>query len=125
MNNENLKQFANQKYLNIESYRKSGQPVQTPVWFAEEGGLFYVYSLVDAGKVKRVRNNPEIKVAPCDMRGKTKGVWVAARARIGAEAEAKHGHRLLDQKYGLIKRIGNIFSKLRGKKHAVIIIEVL
>ena len=42
-------QFAKHKYLSIETYRKSGQPVATPVWFAERTGTFYLYSLADAG----------------------------------------------------------------------------
>ena len=96
MNVERLSQFADEKYLNLESYRKTGQTVATPVWFAEDGALLYIYSLADAGKVKRIRNNPRVRVTPCDMRGKLKGEWVEARARIVQGAEAVKGHQLLD-----------------------------
>ena len=34
-----LSQFANEKYLNLETYRKNGTPVLTPVWFADENGI--------------------------------------------------------------------------------------
>jgi len=125
MNVERLSQFADEKYLNLESYRKTGQTVATPVWFAEDGALLYIYSLADAGKVKRIRNNPRVRVTPCDMRGKLKGEWVEARARIVQGAEAVKGHQLLDQKYGLFKKIGNLFSKLAKRERVVIAIELV
>ena len=58
MSKERLGQFEGQKYLNLESYRKTGAAVATPVWFADDGNELYIYSLADAGKVKRIRNNP-------------------------------------------------------------------
>src|ERR1700746_1348985 len=73
--------FAGQKYLNLETFRKSGQGVKTPVWFAAEPSLkldsnearLYVYTVGVSGKVKRIRNNPGVTVAPCDMRGRLRG----------------------------------------------------
>ena len=64
MSAQNLSQFTGQKYVNVESYRKSGAGVVTPVWFAEDAGRFYIYSLADAGKVKRIRNNPRVRMMP-------------------------------------------------------------
>jgi len=124
MTSSALSQFANEKYLNLETYRKNGTPVLTPVWFAEDNGILYIYSLADAGKVKRIRNNPRVRVAPCDMRGKLKGDWVEGRARILGAREAAHGHMLLDKKYGLMKKAGNLFSKLMSRDRVVIAIEL-
>lgn len=124
MSREKLAQFENQKYLNLESYRKNGTPVATPVWFAEKDGLFYVYSLANAGKVKRIGNNPRVRVVPCDFKGRPKGDWVEADARIADAETAIRGHQLLNQKYGLLKRIGDVFSKLRKRERAVITIQV-
>jgi len=124
MTSSALSQFANEKYLNLETYRKNGTPVLTPVWVAEDNGILYIYSLVDAGKVKRIRNNPRVRVAPCDMRGKLKGDWVEGRARILGAREAAHGHMLLDKKYGLMKKAGNLFSKLMSRDRVVIAIEL-
>jgi uncharacterized protein len=124
MSREKLAQFKNQKYLNLESYRKNGTPVATPVWFAENDGLIYVYSLANAGKVKRIRNNPRVRVMPCDVRGGPKGAWVDADARIADAETAIRGHQLLNQKYGLLKRIGDVFSKLRKRERAVITIQI-
>jgi hypothetical protein len=124
MQTASLDQFEKQKYLSLESYRKDGRAVATPVWFAQERGIFYIYSLADAGKVKRIRNNSRVRIAPCDARGKLKGSWVDAEASILDASGAEHGHNLLNQKYGALKRIGDFFSKLRKRKRAVIAIRL-
>jgi PPOX class probable F420-dependent enzyme len=125
MSNNKLTQFANHNYLNLESYRKTGTPVTTPMWFAEYNGALYVYSLANAGKVKRIRNNANVRVVPSDRRGKPKGEWVEAKAQILNERGAELGHELLNKKYRWMKRIGDIFSKLRKRDKVVIAIEVV
>jgi PPOX class probable F420-dependent enzyme len=124
MSNEKISQFAGQKYLNLETYRKNGAAAATPVWFAEDAGVLYIYSLANAGKVKRIRNNPRVRVMPCDMRGEPKGEWVEARARILDAAGAAHAHRLLDKKYGWMKKVGSLYSKLMKRERAAIAIEL-
>jgi uncharacterized protein len=123
MSNEKLSQFADQKYLNLETYRKTGAAVATPVWFAEAAGVLYIYSLANAGKVKRIRNNPRVRVMSCDMRGKPKGVWVEGVAQILDANGAERAHRLLDKKYGWMKKIGSLYSKLMKRERAAIAIE--
>ena len=118
-----LDQFDGQKFLSLQTFRKNGTPVDTPVWFAEDGERFYVYSLANAGKVKRIRNNPNVKVIPCDIRGNTKGEWVDAKARIVDKPEAERAHNLLNKKYGLMKRVGGLFSKLMGRERTTIAVE--
>lgn len=118
-------QFEKQKYLSLETFRKNGKGVATPVWFAEDGGKFYIYTLADGGKVKRIRNNPRVRVAPCDARGRVTGDWVEGRARIVGRAETERGHELLNRKYGWLKRIGDVFSKLRRRDRAVIEVQLV
>jgi hypothetical protein len=126
-------QFANAKYLNLETFRKSGIGVCTPVWFAHPPAqseavsgpeVFYIYSEADAGKVKRIRNNPKVRVAPCDMRGNLRGAWVDARARICAAEEAARGQQLLRSKYGWLKIVGDFFGRLLRHRNAVIAIQL-
>ncbi len=125
MSNDKFDQFANQHYLNLETYRKTGNPVTTPMWFAEYNGALYIYSLANAGKVKRIRNNANVRVMPSDRRGKPKGEWVQAKARIPNERKSELGHKLLNKKYGWMKRIGDIFSRLTKRDKVVIAIEVV
>jgi PPOX class probable F420-dependent enzyme len=112
------------KYISVETYRRNGQAVPTPVWFAEAGGRLYVYSLANAGKVKRIRHTPRVRVAPCDMRGNVTGEWVAGEARILGAAEASRAQTLLRQKYGVLKAIGDWYSKLTGRLRTYIEIRV-
>ena len=119
-----LTQFAARSYLNLESYRRTGAPVRTPLWFAEEEGVLYVYSVADSGKVKRIRNHPKVRVVPSDIKGNPKGEWLEARAEVLDEAGAARGHRLLRQKYWT-KRVMDFFGRLAGRRHAVMAIRIL
>ena len=122
-------QFAKAKYFSLETFRKTGIGIRTPVWFAEDPTqqprtVFYVYTLPDSGKAKRIRNNPKVRIAPCNMRGDLRGAWVDALARICEGTEVEKGQELLNQKYGLMKRIGDFFSRMRGRTQAVLAIEI-
>jgi uncharacterized protein len=125
MSPNHLTRFAHQNYLNLETWRKTGVPVTTPVWCAEEHGTFYIYSRANAGKVKRIQNNPTVRMVPCDVRGHPTGDWVEAEARILDEAGAARGHQLLHQQYGWLKRIGDAFSRLRRRQRVVIAIDLV
>jgi len=122
--------FAGQKYLNLETFKKSGDGVKTPVWFAAEpsaslefsGAKLYVYTIGVSGKLKRIRNNPRVKVAPCNMRGVVRGEWVEARAEIVTGAEAEHGMRLLNKKYVPWKQLLDFFAKFRKRERTVFVI---
>lgn len=122
MNADKLVQFANQEYLNLETYRKSGKAVQTPVWFAEENSVLYFYTHASAGKVKRIRKNPHVRVVPCGFFGRPKGVWIEGTARIEGADGTERGMQLLTGKYGWKKRIGDIFSGWRDRARVVITI---
>jgi len=125
-----IAQFDKAKYFSLETFRKTGTGVRTPVWFARDPASsdtltrFYVYTLPDSGKVKRIRNDPKVRIAPCNMRGDVRGAWVDAQSRLCSGDEVEKGQSLLIQKYGLAKRIGDFFSGLRGRTQCVVAIEV-
>lgn len=116
--------LAREKYLSFESYKRTGEGVRTPLWFAVGDGVIYVYSLANAGKVKRIRNNPRVKIAPCTIRGQVTGEWIEAEARIVEGDEDRLGHELLTKKYGWQKRLGDFFSRLRKRQRTVIAIQI-
>jgi uncharacterized protein len=121
-----LSHLAGEKYINLETYRKSGQGVRTPVWFVEmingDGSVLYVRTSDDTGKYKRVRNNPSVQIAPCNMRGSVKGNWVKGEARIADEEEKIKVFKMLEKKYGIIYKMTRMF--LSGKNYVVIAIRI-
>jgi PPOX class probable F420-dependent enzyme len=110
------------KYVSLESFRKDGQGVRTPVWFAADPGdaapkTLYIYSTADSGKAKRIRRNSRVRIAPCDVRGNLQGDWIEARGEIVDGDEARHGMRLLNTKYKPWKQLLDFFSRFsrRGR----------
>ena len=119
--------FAGHKYLNLETFKKSGDGVKTPVWFAADPsanldsseGKLYVYTIGVSGKVKRIRNNGRVRIAPCNARGGVLGDWVEARAEIVAGAQAEHGMQLLNKKYIPWKQLLDFFASFRRRERTV------
>lgn len=102
--------FAGQKYVSLASFRKNGQAVRTPLWFAEQQGKLYVMTRDDSWKYKRIRNNPRVLIAPCTARGRITGPDVEARARILEPAEFPTAREALQRKYWLM-RLSFLWSK--------------
>jgi len=88
-----------QKYISLTTFRKTGAGVATPVWFGEEDGKLYVMTRSDMGKTKRIRNNPQVRIAPCTIRGKVTGTEFAATARILPAEEQERARRAIRHKY--------------------------
>ena len=119
---ENLQ---SQQFMNLITYRKSGVEVRTPVWFVQDGTNLYVMTGKDAGKIKRIRNNPNIVVEPSDRTGKTLGDAVTAQAQVISDpAVEARAVTLLNQKYGFMKRMFDLMALLSGglKNRAYIVI---
>ena len=106
------------RYFSLATFRKNGDAVETPVWFAEgaAAGAYFVFSAGAAGKVKRLRRSDAARVAVCDVRGKLLGDWLPARAELvveqGAVAEALSALR---RKYGLQMWLTDWMSRLSGR----------
>jgi len=116
--------FQGHRYLSLETFRKNGQGVRTPVWFAAEPAAdvpqtLYVYSTADSGKAKRLRNNSRVRVAPCDARGNLRGDWLEARAAIVTGDEASRGMRLLNQKFFPWKQLLAFFASFSRQARVV------
>jgi PPOX class probable F420-dependent enzyme len=108
--------LADAEYFSLATFRKNGNAVPTPVWFAPAGDTFYVFSAPDAGKVKRIRLTPRARVAACDVRGKLLGDWFEARARLVSDTdEIRTAYASLHRKYRVKMLIGDFFAKLSGR----------
>ncbi len=96
-------EIHSQRYISLATYRKSGVAVYTPIWFAEENNKLYFMTNSKLGKVKRIRNNPQVKMAPCTIRGKITGPEFAAIARILGREESERVRQLIKAKYWLAR----------------------
>ncbi len=93
------------KYMQLTTFRKDGTPVQTPVWVTRSGAELRVWTAADAGKVKRIKRNGAVQVAPCTVRGKPSGAPIDALAHLLPAPEVRGVLDLLIEKYGLFGRL--------------------
>ena len=118
---ESAKQFSGAKYISLESYRKNGEAVKSPVWVVEEGGVVYVRTDPTSWKAKRIRKNPRVRIAASDMRGKVTGQWVDGEARFIEGPEADRKIELFKKKYGAGLRLTDLFNGVRGRRATAVI----
>jgi uncharacterized protein len=105
---------ANAQYVLLTTFTKDGRPKPTPVWVAADGDRLLVISEEKSWKVKRIRNTSRVTLAVCDMRGRPKSEAIEATASILDKSQTGTVYDAIGQRYGLIGRVFNFFSKLRG-----------
>jgi len=103
-------------YVNLATTRKDGREVLTPVWVAPDGERLIVWTNINSGKVKRIRNGCRSKLAPCDVRGGLKGEWVEVKARVLEDAgERDRALEAMFRKYGWQMQLSRFFGTLSGR----------
>jgi PPOX class probable F420-dependent enzyme len=115
----NLDPFKNQQYLSVETFRKNGEWVKTPVWFVELNQELCIATGPQSGKIKRIRNNPSVQVAPCKMDGTITGEWKTAKARFMQGVEIQQMEKLYNKKYGVMKflfELPLLFKKVKPER---------
>lgn len=120
-NYNSLETFEKAKYINIQTYKKTGQPISTPVWFIIKDNKIFFRTSHNSGKIKRIRNNNFVKFALCDMRGKIKGEWYEGIAKIENDSDNSILFQI-NKKYGLSSRLMKIFYKI--KKIDIVILSI-
>lgn len=110
---EKITEFARHQYINVETYRKTGQGVRTPVWFVIHEGELCFTTEASSGKVKRLRHTKIVKVAPCTASGELRGDWHAARARFMNTQETDLVKKVYAKKYGFMKLLFDLMGIFR------------
>ena len=109
-------QFIDQKYLSLETYKRDSTPIQTPVWFVTENDQLYITTKETTGKVKRLRNNQNARIAVCSMKGDIKSDWVdVGLENIPEESDVEKIVKLRKKKYGFSARLISMFTSQKGK----------
>ena len=112
-------QFIDQKYLSLETYKRDNTPVQTPVWFVIDNDQLYITTKETTGKVKRLRNNQNARIAVCSMKGDIKSNWVdVGLEKIPEESNVEKIVKLRKKKYGFSARLVSMFTSQKGKTMA-------
>jgi hypothetical protein len=109
-----LENLQSQKYISLETYKKNNQPIRTPVWFVIQNDLIYVITRIKTGKVKRIKNNPHVKLAPCTFKGKPTGECVEGNTSKVSGQESEKAIKLRKKKYGLMANIAQFASRGKG-----------
>jgi PPOX class probable F420-dependent enzyme len=123
---EKLKQFEGKSFLNLETFRKNGAGVKTPVWFTQNEKTIYVRTVAGSGKVKRIKNSGGVRIVPCEANGTPTGEWIAAHAVEVTDPEsADLVRRLLEKKYGVVQvKAFAAMTALRKEKYTVLKIQL-
>jgi PPOX class probable F420-dependent enzyme len=119
-----LDQFLNKEYIRLETFKKNGQAVPTPVWFVVEDDMLFVRSYANSGKVKRMRNDSHVRVTPSDALGRPHGVTIEGSAlRADGDTEIQIS-QLLYRKYGLMKMSFDLWGAIKQLDWAVFAIKI-
>ncbi|SCL38140.1 hypothetical protein GA0074692_4911 [Micromonospora pallida] len=119
-----LEDLAAEKYVLLTTYRRDGRAVPTPVWAVRDGDALALWTVADSGKVKRIRRNPMVTVAPCDVRGHPHGPAVKGSATLCGPLETRRIRSLLKQKYRLLGRLTLLGSRLRRGEQGTVGVRV-
>ena len=112
------------QYVLLTTFTKDGRPKPTPIWIARDGERALVITEKNSWKVKRIRNTPRVTLAVCDMKGRVKGETIEAVATVLDESETETVYQAINKRYGIIGRVFNFFSKLRGGAKRTIGLEI-
>jgi uncharacterized protein len=115
--------FHKHQYISLETFRKTGEGVRTPVWFAQDGDRLFVFTQGNSGKVKRIRRSGRVRIAPSDQGGKPLGEYIDGEAVVAPfDSELfTYGNKLMDKKYGLMKKAFELMNRNKAER---VIIEI-
>jgi PPOX class probable F420-dependent enzyme len=113
--------FSGHQYINLETYRRNGQSVTTPVWFTIDGNKIFIVTRSETGKVKRIQNNSKVRIVPSAMRGEPKGKWLNGNATFATPQELEVALKQRNKKYGFKARLSGLFSRTKGELVGIII----
>ncbi|MCY4491499.1 MAG: PPOX class F420-dependent oxidoreductase [Thaumarchaeota archaeon] len=109
-----IQDLKDEKYISLETYKKDGSVVRTPVWFVLQNNTLYVVTRQSTGKVKRLSNNQDVKLAACTIKGNITGQWHDGVATRLPKDESGSIVKLRDKKYGFMAKIAKFASRGKG-----------
>jgi PPOX class probable F420-dependent enzyme len=117
-----LDSLRGHKYCLLVSFRRSGEPVPTPVWFGLDRGRAYFNTRERNAKVKRIRRNSHVRVGPCSLRGKPLGPLAEGSARVLPHSDEPMAEAALRSNYGLVRRA--YYAAFGGRGDPTVYVEI-
>jgi len=117
-----LDSLRGHKYCLLVSFRRSGEPVPTPLWFGLDSGHAYFNTRERNAKVKRIRRDPHVRVGPCSLRGKPLGPLAECSARVVPPAEEEAAEAAVRSNYGLVRRA--YYATFGGRGDPTVYVEI-
>ena len=112
---DRISTLSGHAYMNLETYRKNGMGIATPVWFTiGDDKMIYVVTRTGTGKVKRLRNDSKVRIVPCNMRGQPKAEWLNGNGTFATPEQLKLALIRRDKKYGFKAKLSGLFSRTKG-----------
>jgi PPOX class probable F420-dependent enzyme len=124
MTTDTLTRLGDGKYLLVTTFRKNGEPVPTPVWVVREGDALLIWTVTDSGKVKRMRRDSRVQLAPCDLRGTPHGDSVDATARILDPVTSDKVRKMIVRKYGIVAWVTSTAGRIRRGRGRTVGVEL-
>lgn len=109
-----LADLAKSEYILLTTFTKDGRPKPVPIWTAADGDRLLVITEEKSWKVKRIRNTPRVTLATCTMRGRPTSEPVEGTATILDKSHTAAVYDAIGQRYGIVGKVFNFFSKARG-----------
>lgn len=116
---DSLDPLGRARCIMLTTFRKSGEPVGTPVWLVTREGRIWATTTAASGKVKRIRNTARVTVAPCTQTGKVTGPAHEGRARLMSPEETAVALAAIRKRYGILDRIMSLVNRLQGEGEEV------
>ncbi|GEA87143.1 PPOX class F420-dependent oxidoreductase [Cellulomonas cellasea] len=111
--------LGDERFVSLTTFRRTGEPVSTPVWVVRDGDELLVTTPDDSGKVKRLRHTPRVELRPCGRGGSVPdgAVPVPGDARLVTDdAEVERLSDLFAERYGLEYRAFMLVERLAARR---------
>ena len=117
-----LLDFAEVQYINLETFKKDGTKVTTPVWVAQQNNSLVVTTGKNAGKVKRIRNNGKAIIYTTNQSGSKKlSEELEVKGSILSDEDLKtEAVTILKKKYGMMAKM---MLKGPNENRSIIVLE--
>jgi PPOX class probable F420-dependent enzyme len=101
------------RYLSVTSFKRDGTGVATPLWFVSDGSRLFALTDLHSAKVRRIRRNPRVLIAPCGPSGKLRSDPLPARVDLlTATPELERVQGLLKKRYKISYRVVMLIYRL-------------